>query len=440
MANILRKVTVTTTMHRAFSASTQHARLAFALAALAASALTACTERSAHAAARGTGDAAAAQHDSAAYPVVRALYVNRWTAQSSRKMQKLFAIADSSEINGLVIDMKDEFGLNFRTKNAKFLKYAGTRSYVHDVSALLDSVKAHGLIPIARVVTFKDPVTAAANPDWTIRQPDGTTWMDKEQLPWVNPYNRDLWEYDLGVAVELGQLGFEEIQFDYIRFPEPYQSLPKQVFPGATTSKPTVLAEFLRTARERLNAIGVRTTADVFGFVATVHGPLEVGQEWEKLTPVTDVLLPMVYPSHFPHGSLGVERPNADPYRIIKISLDTARVRDAKLGIVKAEHVRPWLQAFTLGKMQPPYGPDQLKEQKRAAYDAGYQGWVLWNPGSNYESFVPGLAPRSERPATNLVAAVAQQSTRPVTATADSFGPLRADSITDSLPPPRPRR
>ena len=427
-------------MRTAFSRSTPLKRrkwLAIAAASLAPFAILACTERSAHAASHAAGEGYVGREDSTSYPIVRALYINRWTAQSARKMQKIFAIADSSEINGLVIDMKDEFGLNFRPTNAKFLKFAGTRSYVHNVSALVDSVKAHGLIPIARVVVFKDPVTAAANPDWTIRKPDGTTWMDKEQLPWVNPYNHDLWEYDLGVAVELGQLGFQEIQFDYIRFPEPYQSLPKQVFPGATTTKPTVLAEFLRTARERLSAIGVRTTADVFGFVATVHGPLEVGQEWEKLAPVTDVLLPMVYPSHFPHGSLGVERPNAEPYKIIKISLDTAKVRDTKLGITKAEHVRPWLQAFTLGKMQPPYGADQLREQKRAAYDAGYQGWVLWNPGSNYETFVPALAPRSERPATVLVA-VAQQSTRPIPA--DTLGPLRADSVTDSLPPPRPRR
>jgi hypothetical protein len=127
----------------------------------------------------------------------------------------------------------------------------------------------------------------------------------------------------------------------------------------------------------------------------------------------------MVYPSHFPHGSFNIERPNAEPYKIIKISLDTARMRDTKLGITKAEHVRPWLQAFTLGKMKPEYGPDQLREQKRAAYDAGYQGWVLWNPASNYDLFVPALGPRSERPGHVEMPAV------------------RSDSVTDSLPPPR---
>jgi len=147
----------------------------------------------------------------------------------------------------------------------------------------------------------------------------------------VNPYNRDLWEYKLGV----------------------------------------------------------RTTADVFGLVTTVKGPLEVGQEWEKVAPVTDVLLPMVYPSHHPPGSFGISRPNAEPHRVIVAAISKARERDEKLGITSAEHVRPWLQAFTLGK--PRYDASHVREQKRAVYDAGYDGWVLWHPGSNYDIFVPAL-------------------------------------------------
>jgi hypothetical protein len=343
------------------------------------------------------GTVAHARADSNAYPVIRALYLNRFAAQSPKKMRHLFAIADSTEINGFVVDMKDEFGLNYRSKNPDVTRNAGgTRGYVGDVRGLVDSIKAHGLLPIARIVAFKDPVAAQVNPDWTIRREDGSTWNDKEGLAWVNAYNQKVWEYNLAVAEELVALGFEEIQWDYIRFPEPYRSLPKQVFPGATTSKPDALAAFLKLARERLNARGVRSTADIFGLVTTVRGALEVGQWWEKLSPVADVLLPMVYPSHYPRGSFGVERPNTEPYKIIKTALDVARERDAKLGITKAEHVRPWLQAFTLG--QPKYGPEQIKAQKQAAYDAGYQGWVLWSPGSFYDIFVPGLEPKHKAP------------------------------------------
>lgn len=352
------------------------------------------------------GVVARSRLDSNAYPVIRALYLNRFAAQSSRKMRHLFSIADSTEINGFVIDMKDEFGLNYRSKNPDIARNAGgTRGYVGDVRALVDSVKAHGLVPIARIVAFKDPVAAEVNPDWTIRRGDGSTWNDKEGLAWVNAHNTKVWEYNLGVAEELVELGFEEIQWDYIRFPEPYRSLPKQVFPGSTLSKPEALAEFLKMARERLNKRGARSTADIFGLVTNIRGALEVGQWWEKLSPVTDVLLPMVYPSHYPRGSFGIARPNAEPYRIMKIALDTARVRDEKLGITKAEHVRPWIQAFSLG--QPKYGPEQIKAQKQAAYDAGYRGWVMWSPGSMYDPFVPALDKKSalSAPATTAGAA-----------------------------------
>ncbi|MGH7677516.1 MAG: putative glycoside hydrolase [Gemmatimonadaceae bacterium] len=328
--------------------------------------------------------------DTGGHPVIRALYLNRFAPQSARKMRRLFAIADSTEINGFVVDMKDEFGLNYRSSNPKLAKNAGgTHGFVGNVRALVDSMKAHGVVPIARIVAFKDPVAARENPDWTIRREDGSIWQDKEGLAWVNAHNRDVWEYNLLVAEELVRLGFEEIQWDYIRFPEPYRSLPKQVFPGATLSKPEALKAFLTLAQERLSKVGVRNTADVFGLVTTVRGPLEVGQWWEKLSPHVDVILPMVYPSHYPRGSFRIAHPNSEPYNVLKIALDTARVRDERLGIKKAEHVRPWIQAFTLGK--PPYGPEQISAQKQAIYDAGFKGWVLWSPGSMYDAFVPAL-------------------------------------------------
>ena len=133
----------------------------------------------------------------------------------------------------------------------------------------------------------------------------------------------------------------------------------------------------------------MRTTADIFGLVATVNGPLEVGQWWEKVAPVTDVLLPMVYPSHYPPGSFGLHRPNAEPYKTVNIALSRARERDAQLGVTGREHVRPWLQAFSLGK--PDYTAEEIRQQKQAVYDAGYDGWVLWHPGSKFEPYEAAL-------------------------------------------------
>lgn len=338
----------------------------------------------------GSPQDTSAKTKSTAPDVVRALYVNRWKAQSWPAMHRLIAIADTTEINAFVIDMKDEFGLNYKTANREFAKNAGFAQKVPNVKALLDTLRAHDILAIARMVVFKDTVTARVHPEWRIRRPDTSAWRDKQGLAWVSPYNHGLWDYNIGVAEELAKLGFGEIQFDYIRFPEPYPSLGPQVFPGSKgAEKHDVLAAYLKEARTKLNALGVRSTADIFGLVTTVHGPLEVGQWWEKLSPTVDVILPMVYPSHYPRGSFGLERPNAEPYKTMLFALDTARLRDSTLGISTPEHVRPWIQAFTLGK--PAYGPEQIKQQKQAVYDAGYDGWVLWSAGSRYEPFIPAL-------------------------------------------------
>jgi hypothetical protein len=321
---------------------------------------------------------------------VRALYVNRWHVLGKNSMRSFIAIADSTEINALVLDMKDEFGLVYRTANPAFAKNAGEARKIADIKSLVDTLKAHDILPIARIVVFKDSVTARVHPEWTIRRTDGSIWRDHKGLAWVNPYHRELWDYNIGVAEELVRLGFGEIQFDYIRFPEPFPSLPQQVFPDSKgESKPEAIASFLKEARARINKLGVRSTADIFGLTTTVGGPLEVGQWWEKISPNVDVVLPMVYPSHYPHGDLGLKIPNAEPYKVIDISITRARERDQKLGIKEKEHIRPWLQAFTLGK--PAYGPEEVEAQKKAVYDAGYDGWVLWNGGSLYGPFLPAL-------------------------------------------------
>ena len=322
-------------------------------------------------------------------PIVRGLYVNRFAAQSIARMRRLIEIADSTEINAFVIDVKDEFGLNIPTDDPLVRKNAGNAGVIPNVRQLLDTLKAHDILAIARVVVFKDSVAARVNPANVIRKNDGSPWRDKQGLTWVNPYDEAIWEYNFRVGEEAVKLGFGEIQFDYIRFPEPYKSLPTQVFPNQKgRTKPDVLAEFLRVANARFDKLNVRTTADIFGLVTSIRGALEIGQEWEKVSPVVDVVLPMTYPSHYPRGAFGIARPNADPYTVQLKAIARARQRDAKLGLT-GERVRPWIQAFSLG--QPPYGPSHVKDQMRGVYDAGYNGWVWWHPGSRYEPFLAAL-------------------------------------------------
>lgn len=321
--------------------------------------------------------------------VVHGLYINRSAAQSKPRMRTLIKFARETGVNAMVIDLKDEFGLNYHSADSSTRRFAGRGGVIADVKWLVDTLRENGIMPIARMVVFKDSVAARARPDWTIQNPEGGVWRDKQGLAWVNPYQPELREYDLHVATELAKMGFAEIQFDYIRFPEPYPSLPKQVFPGAgNVQKQEALASFLREARALLTPLGVRCTADVFGMVTSQRGPLEVGQEWEPLAKAADVLLPMVYPSHYPLGYLGIAHPNASPYEIVKGAVAKAIKRDSVLGY-HGEHVRPWLQAFSLGK--PTYGNEELTAQFRATYDAGARGWVLWNPGSKYEIYRDAL-------------------------------------------------
>jgi len=350
--------------------------------------------------------------------IVRGLYVLRWAAQSPARMKKLIAIADSTEVNALVIDIKDEFGLNYKSSDTLVARNAGTAGTIPNLRAMIDTMKAHGVVPIARIVVFKDSVAARLNPQHTIRKADGGVWRDKEGLAWVSAYDPKIWEYNIRVAEDVARAGFAEVQFDYIRFPEPYPSLPKQVFPTANgRSKQQALAEFLRTACPRVRALGAKCTIDVFGLTTTVPNALEIGQHWESLSPYVDVMLPMTYPSHYPRGAFGIARPNAEPYRVNHIAIKRARERDEKLGINDPGHVRAWLQAFSLPRMVPKYGARELEEQKRAIYDAGYDSWILWNPGSRYESFMAGFEKTTESrrkraeapPATAPVAAPAAE-------------------------------
>jgi hypothetical protein len=334
-------------------------------------------------------------------PIIRALYLNRFAVQNRAKMQRLIALADSTEINAFVIDVKDEFGLNFVSQDTLLRRNAGTVSKAGNLAEWVDTLRAHGILPIARIVVFKDSIAARNNPDHVIRRTDGSLWRDREGLTWVDPYANTVWEYNFRVGDEAIRMGFGEIQFDYIRFPEPYRSLPQQVFPQQRgRGKTEALAEFLRAAKARYDRHGIRTTADVFGLTTTVRGALEVGQAWEPLAREVDVLLPMVYPSHYPRGSFGIAQPNAEPYRVIHTAISRARERNEAIGITKPEHVRPWLQAFSLG--QPRYGPEHIEAQKQAVYDSGYDGWVLWHPGSNYDAFAPAfertLEPRKKNP------------------------------------------
>ncbi|MEJ2216512.1 MAG: putative glycoside hydrolase [Gemmatimonadota bacterium] len=315
---------------------------------------------------------------------VRGLYLNAWAAGSGRKVAELLALADTTEINTFVIDVKDATGyLSYRSAIPLAEALGSDRDVrVRHPRRLLAKLRKAGIYPIARIVVFKDPVLAARRPDLAIVKKDGALWKDHHGEIWVDAYNREVWDYNIAVAREAVDLGFSEIQWDYVRFPDVPRSYQlTAVYPArAGRDRQQAIREFLQYAHARLDSLHIPITADVFGITIASKTDVGIGQHWEDMSDVADVLLPMVYPSHFPPGSYGLADPNAAPYNIVHMAMEQAVERSAD--IPDAAAVRPWLQDFTLGP--PVYDAPQVRAQIQAVYDAGLTEWILWNPGSRY--------------------------------------------------------
>jgi hypothetical protein len=326
-------------------------------------------------------------------PIIRGLYVNRWAALGDR-MRELLDVADRTEVNTLIIDVKDDRGFvlyHSRVPLAREIGADTTRPLSYRrVRALLDSMRAHQIFPVARIVVAKDPLLAEHKTEWAIRRrrDPSKPWLDKNGKPWLDPHQRAVWQYAADLANEAVNLGFSEVQFDYVRFPDEKRLISEATFPLAQGRlRAQVIREQLGFLRQQLAPAKVRVTADVFGLTATDTTDMGIGQRWESFIDQVDVVLPMAYPSHYAPATYGLGNPNAHPYQVIDHTLRDARRRS--VGVPNAARVIPWYQDFTLGP--PRYGAEQVRAQIRAGYDNGVRSWILWNPRSRYT--VEALAP-----------------------------------------------
>ncbi len=324
---------------------------------------------------------------------LRGLYVNRWAALGE-KMPRLIGIAKRTEVNALVIDVKDDRGFVLYRSSVPLARAIGADTN-HTMSAkklraLLDTLLADSIYPIARIVVAKDPLLAQAKLEWAIkRKKDLTPWLDKNGNPWLDPHHREVWKYAADLAAEAYALGFSEVQFDYVRFPDEKRLIRETTYPLAKgRSRAQVIREQLGFLRSTLKPLGIPVTADVFGLTATDTTDMGIGQRWEMFVDQVDVVLPMVYPSHFAKGSYKIGNPNAHPYETLDHAFKDMKRRSAT--IPGAAQVVPWYQDFTLGP--PHYHAEQVRAQMKAGYDNGFQSWILWNPRSVYtlEALEPG--------------------------------------------------
>ncbi|HVE79301.1 MAG TPA: putative glycoside hydrolase, partial [Gemmatimonadaceae bacterium] len=313
-------------------------------------------------------------------------YVNRWAALGAR-MWELIGVARRTEVNALVIDVKDDRGLVLYRSRVPLARETGADTTMPmsraRLRAVLDTMRAHGIYPIARIVVVKDPYLAERKMEWAIRRADSPSkpWLDKTGKPWLDPHQPGVWDYTAALAEEAVELGFSEVQLDYMRFPDERRLVREAVFPLAQGRvRAQVIRDQLGRVRERLKPLGVPFTGDVFGLTTSDTTDMGIGQRWEMFADQLDVVLPMTYPSHYARGSYRLRNPNARPYEVIDHALKDAKRRSA--AVPGAGRVIPWYQDFDLGV--PPYGAAEVRAQIQAGYDNGVRSWILWNPGSKY--------------------------------------------------------
>jgi hypothetical protein len=251
--------------------------------------------------------------------------------------------------------------------------------------AVLDTMRAYGIYPIARIVVVKDPLLAEQKLDWSIKRKDDPTkpWHDRAGKPWVDAHQRGPWQYAVDLAREAVALGFSEVQFDYVRFPDDKRLVHDAAFPlAAGRLRAQVIRDQLGFSRQALKPLGVPFTIDVFGLTATDTTDMGIGQRWEMFVDQADVVLPMAYPSHYAPGTYKLSNPNARPYETIAHTVDDAKRRSAN--VPNAAKLVMWYQDFTLGP--PRYGAEQVRAQIRAGEERGVPDWILWNPRSVYST------------------------------------------------------
>jgi hypothetical protein len=331
---------------------------------------------------------------------LRAIYVNAW-AFGGRRFDELVKLADTTEINAFVIDVKDDTGfLTYRSSVRTAAEIgANDQRRTHDADRRIRVLLEHGIYPIARIVVAKDPLLAGRKPAWSVQHVNGGLWRDRLNFAWVDAFNDSVWVYAAQLAEEAVRLGFAEVQYDYVRFPdEPERRMATAVFTARDSgeTKREGVDRGLKILRDRTKRLGVPFTIDVFGLTTTATGDMGIGQFWEDLVSTADVVLPMVYPSHYYRGVYNVRYPNSEPYHVVKRALEDGLRRSGALG--KTAEIRPYLQAFTLGP--PRYSPSEVRAQIRAAQELGIESWVLWNPRSAYD---PGIF----RPKTSTLSSAA---------------------------------
>lgn len=320
---------------------------------------------------------------------VKGIYVSGPVAGIDR-MDTLIELVEQTELNAMVIDIKNDEGrVTYKMQSEQVLEIDAGVSYIKDIEELVSKCKEKDIYLIARIVAFRDPYLAEQKPEWAVHTKDGDIFRDKSGLAWVNPYKREVWEYLAEIASQAAEAGFDEVQFDYIRFSTDIKE--EEVDYGAESEnvgKIEIITEFTKYMYEKLTPQGIYVAADVFGTVIDNETDQEiVGQDYVQMAEYLDYICPMVYPSHYYSGSYGISIPDAEPYATIYAASSASAQELQAAPKDNCAHVRLWLQGFTASWVSGhiSYGKEQIRAQIKGAYDAGYDEWILWNAAVKYQ-------------------------------------------------------
>jgi len=349
-------------------------------------------------------------------PYVRAVYVTSWVATLPERRGKVVELIKNTELNAIIIDIKDYSGKVLFDTGDPEIKAVGSEDIrMKNLKSWIDELHAEGIYVIARLTVFQDPIYAEKFPDQAVQTTSGAVWHDKNKLAFVDVSAKPFWAYIVRIAKAAEKIGFDEINFDYIRFPSDGNmsivsyplsgpeallkdtrdkkfrelmklkiaspnSIPTPNLANIKSPKQEKLEAFFSYLSKEMSTVGVPISADIFGMACTNYDDLGIGQVLESTAPYFDYVCPMVYPSHYPRNFLGFAKPAEHPYEIVKYSMDKARERLVTMG-VDIQKLRPWLQDFNMGAT---YDAPKVRAQIKATLDAGLHSYLMWDPRNKY--------------------------------------------------------
>ena len=320
-------------------------------------------------------------------PIVKGVYMTSWVGGVIDWRTRIMQMIEDTELNAIVIDIKDDTGrISFEVLDPYLIEVGSQEKRIPDIKEFIAELHKRDIYVIGRISVFQDSFFVKHRPDLAVRRAsNGEVWLDRKGIAWLDAGSQDVWDYIVAIGKDSYAVGFDELNFDYIRFPSD-GNIADIAYPFSEGKvKSEVLAGFYQYLEEKLRPTGATLSADLFGMTTSQNDDLNIGQILEDAAAHFDYIAPMVYPSHYPPNFIGIADPNTDPYSIVKYAMDmgvkklkaASTTPHALHGTIVPHQLRPWLQDFDYGGI---YGEAEIRAQKKAVYDAGLTSWLMWDP------------------------------------------------------------